>query len=167
MSLSTAPSAVTTQSGRGLGPWVAPSQEDQRSPAGGASGEVSIEKRACFSGRWNGGCATGVLLVKEGRGGLGEGPDSRGHVGLLLRSFRITAWHDGGCRVLASQRDAPVRGGATEFLAQAIRSTRASTGSVGKSVMSEPTGSWSVSATDVTRCSRSTSARASTASTIE
>ncbi len=33
--------------------------------------------------------------------------------------------------------------------------------------MSEPTGSWSVSATDVTRCSRRISARASTASTIE
>src|SRR4051794_1635964 len=83
-SLSTAPSAVMTQSGRGLGPWVAPSQLDQRSPSGGASGEVSVEKSACFSGRWNGWCATEVLLVEEGRGGLGEGPDSRGHVSLLL-----------------------------------------------------------------------------------
>ena len=30
-----------TQSGRGFGPWVAPSQLDQRSPSGGASGWVS------------------------------------------------------------------------------------------------------------------------------
>src|SRR3954470_20545234 len=88
-SLSTAASSVTTQSGRGLGPCVAPSQEDQRSPSGGVSGEVSVEKRACFSGRWNGWCATEVLLGKNGRGGLGEGPDSRGHVGLLLFSSRV------------------------------------------------------------------------------
>src|SRR6478609_5426037 len=35
---STAPRSVITQSGRGFGPWVAPSQLDQRSPSGGASG---------------------------------------------------------------------------------------------------------------------------------
>ena len=42
----TAPSAVMTQSGRGVGPCVAPSQLDQRSPSGGASGRLSNENWA-------------------------------------------------------------------------------------------------------------------------
>src|ERR687897_130427 len=80
-SASTAPRSVMTQSGRGLGPWVAPSQEDQRSPSGGASGEVSTEKTACFSGRWNGMCATAVLQIEEGGGGQAAAPDGRRHHG--------------------------------------------------------------------------------------
>ena len=43
-SASTAPSSVTTQSGRGQGPCWAPSQVDQRSPSGGPSGWVSTSK---------------------------------------------------------------------------------------------------------------------------
>ena len=35
-----------TQSGRGFGPCVAPSQLDQRSPSGGASGWVSTANRS-------------------------------------------------------------------------------------------------------------------------
>src|SRR5918994_2911643 len=80
-SASTAPRSVMTQSGRGLGPWVAPSQEDQRSPSRGASGEVSTEKTACFSGRWNGMCATAVLQIEEGGGGQAAAPDGRRHHG--------------------------------------------------------------------------------------
>lgn len=34
-----------TQSGRGFGPCMAPSQEDQRSPSGGVSGQVLLAKR--------------------------------------------------------------------------------------------------------------------------
>ena len=62
-----------TQSGRGFGPWVAPSQVDQRSPSGGASGRLSIENEGLSSGRWNGWCATEVSSG-EGRDGRGRGP---------------------------------------------------------------------------------------------